>query len=190
MPRFGSRPLPVVSAATTSITAITIGTIIAAVAVFDIHMLTNARSRPSRRQSPGGVPPPAAAWERDAPVEPAALDREREDEPAEEQDRRRSRRTAPPSSIDMMPASGKATSGRSAVTSMSTASVIHQIAIQTSIASVARPACGNGTILPRAVGELGRQGEVAGEREHRTGDEADAGDALLQGQSHALPSLA
>jgi hypothetical protein len=31
---------------------------------------------------------------------------------------------------------------------MSTASVIHQRAIQTSIASVARPGCRNGTIFP------------------------------------------
>ena len=51
----------------------------------------------------------------------------------------------------MIPASGNAAIGSSAVTSMSTASVIHQVAIQTIIASVARPACENATPLPCAL---------------------------------------
>jgi hypothetical protein len=44
-----------------------------------------------------------------------------------------------------MPRSGKATIGSSAVTSMSTASVSHQVAIQTIIPSVVRPARENST---------------------------------------------
>ena len=49
-----------------------------------------------------------------------------------------------------MPASGNAAIGSSAVTSMSTASVIHQVAIHAIIASVARPACVNATFFPPA----------------------------------------
>ena len=50
-----------------------------------------------------------------------------------------------------MPASGKVAIGSSAVTSMSTASVIHHVAIHAIIASVARPAWVNATLLPPAV---------------------------------------
>jgi hypothetical protein len=51
----------------------------------------------------------------------------------------------------MMPSSGNATTGSSAVTSISTASVIHQTAIQTSMASVARAAPVSGTRSPAAL---------------------------------------
>jgi hypothetical protein len=50
----------------------------------------------------------------------------------------------------MIPASGNAAIGSSAVTSMSTASVIHQVAIHAIIASVARPAWEKATTLPCA----------------------------------------
>src|SRR6516165_4701216 len=50
-----------------------------------------------------------------------------------------------------MPRSGKATIGSSAVTSMSTASVSHQVAIQTIMARVARPARVNSTHSPDPV---------------------------------------
>ena len=49
-----------------------------------------------------------------------------------------------------MPSSGNATIGSSEVTSISTASVIHHVAIQTIIASVARVAWPSGTALPAA----------------------------------------
>ena len=45
--------------------------------------------------------------------------------------------------IEAIPSSGKTAMGRSAVTSMSTASVIHHVAIQATMASVARPATVN-----------------------------------------------
>ncbi len=49
-----------------------------------------------------------------------------------------------------MPSSGNATIGRSDVTSISTASVIHQVAIQTIMANVARVAWPSGTALSAA----------------------------------------
>ena len=53
--------------------------------------------------------------------------------------------------IEAMPSSGKSAMGSSAVTSMSTASVIHQVAIQATMASVARPATVNATCVPGPV---------------------------------------
>ena len=50
-----------------------------------------------------------------------------------------------------MPSSGKVTTGSSAVTSISTASVSHHPAIQTIIASVVRPAWENSTHSPGPV---------------------------------------
>ena len=65
-----------------------------------------------------------------------------------------------------MPSSGKVTIGKRAVASISTASVSHHPAIQTIMASVARPSCVNATHSPETVEYWGEQA-VAEQPEHR-----------------------
>ena len=73
-----------------------------------------------------------------------------------------------------MPSSGKAAIGRSAVTSMSTASVSHHPAIQTIRARVARPAGVNSTHWSGPGRVLGGQQVIAEQPQQRPPEQAHA----------------
>ncbi len=185
MPPSRRAPLPVRRRSTTSITESTIGTIIAAVAVFDTHMLTNAVA---------AIVPATIAFgpradhaqrrEGDPPVEPPALDREREHETAEEQVDDVAPYFAVVRPSGMMP-SERERGDRQQRGDLDVDGLGHP------------PGRHPRHHRQRGASRVGErdalaawgdvrlgQHEVEGEREHRARDESDAGDTLLQRGGH------